>query len=100
MATVPAGTATFNELRRRKSVTFSQDTTVGALQFNAPNYTFELTSAVHTIAISGIGIQAADPANAPTFNVSFPQLLFEISSTAGTATINAFNTGPVAFPWQ
>ena len=47
--------------------------------------------------ITGGGIQVANPANSPTFNVSFPQLQFENSSTAGTATINAFNTGPVAF---
>jgi outer membrane autotransporter protein len=94
-ATVPAGTATFND-SDTKTVTFSQDTTVGAMQFSAPDYTFEL-NAVHTLAINGAGILVDDPANAPTFNVSSPQLLFENTSTAGPAILNAFNTGPIAF---
>ena len=94
--TVPTGMAIFND-SATKTLTFSQDTTVGAMQFSAPNYTFELTSAVHTIAITGVGIQAADPANAPTFNVSFPALEFANSSTAGPAILHAFNTGPIAF---
>jgi autotransporter-associated beta strand protein len=65
--------------------------------FFAPGYEFEL-SGVHTLEITGEGIQAPlNPANAPTFNVSSPQLLFENSSTAGAATLNAFNTGPIAF---
>ena len=67
-ATVPTGTATFGP-SSISSLTFSQDTTVGALQFNAPNYTFEPTNAVRTIAISGVGILVANPANSPTFNV-------------------------------
>ncbi len=50
-----------------------------------------------TIAITGAGIQVVNPANAPTFNVTFPQLLFENTSTAGPAILNAFNTGPIAF---
>ena len=54
-------------------------------------------NAVDTIAITGVGIQVADPANAPTFNVSFPDLEFRNSSTAGPAILNAFNTGPIAF---
>ena len=37
------------------------------------------------------------PANAPTFNVSFPALEFSNSSTAGPAILHAFNTGPIAF---
>ena len=94
-ATVPTGTATFNN-SGTTALTFSQDTTVGAMQFNAPNYTFELTNAVDTIAITGVGI-VADPLNAPTFDVSFPDLEFRNSSTAGPAILNAFNTGPIAF---
>ena len=86
---VPTGTATFGA-PGVKSITFSQDTTVGALQFDAPNYMFALSSPPAppegaTIAITGVGIQVANPANSPTFNVSFPQLEFTNSSTAGTA---------------
>ena len=92
---VPTGTATFNN-SGTTALTFSQDTTVGAMQFNAPNYMFELTNAVDTIAITGVGI-VADQLNAPTFNVSFPDLEFTNSSTAGPAILNAFNTGPIAF---
>ena len=95
-ATVPTGTATFNN-SGTKALTFSQDTTVDAMQFNAPNYMFELTNAVDTIAITGVGIQVADPLNAPMFDVSFPDLEFRNSSTAGPAILNAFNTGPIAF---
>ena len=98
---VPTGTATF-DAPGVKSITFSQDTTVGALQFDAPNYEFALSSPPAppegaTIAITGAGIQAVNPANSPTFNVTFPQLLFENTSTAGPAILNAFNTGPIAF---
>ena len=77
-------------------VTFSDDTTVETLNFFAP-YEFEL-SGVHTLEITGEGIQVpVNPANAPTFNVSSPVLLFENSSTAGPAILHAFNTGPIAF---
>ena len=44
-ATVPTGTATFNN-SGTKALTFSQDTTVDAMQFNAPNYMFELTKSL------------------------------------------------------
>ena len=62
---------------------------VGTLQFNAPNYTFDVPDA---LAINGTGINAS-LANAPTFNVigtpdhSTPPINFNNSSSAGTAQI-------------
>ena len=94
LATVPAGTATFNDFGHQNGYVLSGHQ-VGAMQFSAPDYRFEL-NAVHTIAINGAGILVDDPANAPTFNVSSPQLLLENTSTAGPAILNAFNTGPIA----
>ena len=102
---VPTGTATFGPSTdpTRRSLNFSEDTTVGAMQFNAPDYTLDngrfpdpVNSPGHSLAITGAGILAA-PANAPTFNVAWPDLEFRNSSTAGPATLNAFNTGPIAF---
>jgi outer membrane autotransporter protein len=94
---VPTGTATFNP-STPTSITFSAPSTavtaVQNLAFNAPGYTFNLTST--SLSITGSGIQASLP-NAPTFNVSFPALEFTNSSTAGPAILNAFNTGPIAF---
>ena len=98
-ATVPTGTATFGP-SSVTSLTFSKDATVGTLIFNTPNYTFvgqPIVGSDLNFTINGVGIQVATPADAPTFNVDRPQLLFTGSSTAGPATLNAFNTGPIAF---
>ena len=93
---VPTGTATFNP-STPTSITFSAaPTPIQNMTFNAPNYTFDLNPISDPVTISGTGINAS-PANAPTFNVSSPALLFTNSSTAGPATLNAFNTGPIAF---
>ena len=94
--TVPTGTATFNP-STPTSITFSAaPTDIQNLSFNAPNYTFNLDPISDQVTITGTGILAS-PANAPTFNVSFPALVFSNSSTAGPAILNAFNTGPIAF---
>ena len=90
---VPTGTATFGP-STPNSITFSAPSVVQALSFNAPNYTFNLLN--QSLAIAGSGIQAS-LVNAPTFNVSFPELAFANSSTAGPAFLHAFNTGPIAF---
>ena len=91
---VPTGTAVFNP-SPTTGITFSAPSTaVQTLSFNAPAYTFNLPST--SLSITGSGIQAS-LANAPTFNVSFPALVFTNSSTAGPAILNAFNTGPIAF---
>ena len=81
---------------------------VGTLQFNAPNYTFDVPDA---LAINGTGINAS-LANAPTFNVigtpghSTPAINFNNFSSAGTAQIilgqivdtnNGFNAGFINF---
>ena len=98
---VPTGTATFGP-STPTSITFSAPpgATVQNLSFNAPNYSFDLIGPfgqpVFPVTISGTGI-IASPANAPTFNVPVPELLFTNSSTAGPAILNAFNTGPIAF---
>ena len=94
--TVPTRTATFDPLTPT-SITFSAaPIDIQNLSFNAPNYTFDLNLISDQVTISGTGI-IASPANAPTFNVSFPALLFANASTAGPTTLNAFNTGPIAF---
>jgi autotransporter-associated beta strand protein len=83
---------------------------VGTLQFNAPNYTFDVLDSL-TIS-GGIGISATTLANSPTFNVigtgfhSTPAIDFFGNSTAGTAQIilgqvvdtnNGFNAGFATF---
>ena len=95
---VPTGTATFNPSTPTTTITFSDTSPVQTLSFNAPGYTFNLAGPTfpEAVTISGTGIMAS-PANFPTFNVTFPALVFTNSSTAGPATLNAFNTGPIAF---
>jgi hypothetical protein len=79
-ATVPTGTATFGTSTNR-SLTFSLDTTVGTLQFNAASYSFEVIS--HQLTITGSGVEAI-PANASTFDVraSSPALKISAASAA------------------
>jgi outer membrane autotransporter protein len=79
-----------------KLLTFSQDTSVGTLQFNAaaPSYTFELS---HSLTITGGGIQGATPANAPMFNSSAPGIGFHAMSTAGPAIFHFFGLAPMDF---
>src|SRR5271165_5783970 len=93
---VPNGTATFGILPSPpsvKSLTFSQGTSVGALQFNAPGYVFNLNMFLpHSpVSITGSGIGVAAQANAPIFNVSGGQNLVFVSGTAGPAIINITN---------
>ena len=93
---VPTGTATFGILPTPlsvKSLTFSQGTSVGALQFNAPGYVFNLNMFLpdSPVIITGSGIGVAAPANAPIFNVSGGQNLVFESGTAGPAIINITN---------
>src|SRR5271165_4302857 len=93
---VPTGIATFGILPSPlgvKSLTFSQGTPVGALQFNAPGYIFNLNMFLpHSpVSITGSGIGVAAQANAPIFNVSGGQNLVFVSGTAGPAIINITN---------
>src|SRR5271165_4969101 len=85
---VSTGTATFAAAPQRLISTLG-GVSVGTLQFNAPNYTFDVPDA---LAINGTGINAS-LANAPTFNVigtpghSTPPINFNNFSSAGTAQI-------------
>jgi autotransporter-associated beta strand protein len=101
------GTATFDAVTNRSIATFGT-VSVGTLQFNAPNYTFNAPDSM-TINVNGIN---ASLANAPTFNVigfgehSTPAIVFNNSSSAGTAQIilgqivdtnQGFNAGFILF---
>jgi hypothetical protein len=87
-ATVPTGTATFDATGITKSLTFSAAASIGTLQFNAPGYTLSPSSG---LSITGSGIQAATPADFPTFPFPVGQgAAFTNSSTAGPAHINVF----------
>jgi outer membrane autotransporter protein len=105
---VPTGTATFDETGITKSLTIPGGATIEALQFNAPNYTFDVPDGLR-INVNGV---IASLANAPTFNVigtpghSTPAINFNNSSSAGTAQIilgqiidtnNGFNAGFINF---
>ena len=86
---VPTGTATFNA-SAFQTVAIPGGATIGALQFEAPNYTFDIPDG--TLAITGSGINAT--AGNPTFDViggSTPVMDFRNTSTAGTAQIIAGN---------
>ena len=89
-ATVPGpnGTATFAGALPT-SISMAGGVAVGTLQFNAPNYTFDLPFGGTTINGQGV---IASLANAPTFNVlstvgGTPAIDFNNSSSAGTAQI-------------
>jgi outer membrane autotransporter protein len=103
----PNGTATFGGALPT-SISMAGGVAVGALQFNAPNYTFD---ALDGLTINGNGVNAS-LANAPTFNVigspghSTPAINFNGTSSAGTAQIilgqqidtnNGFNAGFINF---
>ena len=94
---VPTGIATFNP-STQMSITFSAPATVQTLLFDAPGYTFNFSIPATTgiLSITGEGIVAA-PTNAPTFSFDHASAEFTNSSTAGPASINAFNGGAVAF---
>jgi hypothetical protein len=94
-ATVPTGTATF-DLSNTTTLTLSQFTGVGTLQFTAaaPSYTFNLSA---SLTITGGGIQGATAANAPTFNSTFAGIDFSATSTAGTAIFNISGLAPMNF---
>lgn len=90
--TVPTGTATFST-QGVQSLTFSQGTSIGALQFNSPNYVFNLNTFLPDtpVTITGIGVGVSASANAPIFNVLGGQNLIFESGTAGPAVINITN---------
>ena len=96
---VPTGTATFSLLSPIKSITFSAlSTSVGALSFTEPDYSFTLAGAGgRELQVTGDGIQAATTAVAPSFDVSNGALHFINSSTAGLANISVENTSNVTF---
>ena len=90
-AGVPAagGTATFGT-GPPTAISMLGGVSVGALEFNAPGYTF----AALGLEINGNGVVSALPANAPTFNVvggpggvGTPAMVFNGSSSAGPAQI-------------
>ena len=82
----PNGTATFGGALPT-SISMAGGVAVGTLQFNAPNYTFDVPDG---LTINGTGVNAS-LANAPTFNVigtpghSTPAINFNNFSSAGTA---------------
>lgn len=103
----PNGTATFGGALPT-SISMAGGVAVGTLQFNAPNYTFDVLDG---LTINGNGVNAS-LANAPTFNVigtpghSTPAINFNGTSSAGTAQIflgqtidtnNGFNAGFINF---
>jgi autotransporter-associated beta strand protein len=106
--TIPgaSGTATFGGAPPT-SISMAGAVTVGALQFTAPNYVFNVDASVN---INGTGINSS-LANAPTFNVvstvgGTPAINFNNSSSAGTAkfilgqdvdTAGGFNAGFILF---
>ena len=86
--TVPTGTATFDATGITKSLTFSQGTTVGTLQVDAPGYSFT-DSNPFGVFINGSGV-VSTLANAPTINVNETAgFAFVGMSSAGFATINS-----------
>jgi autotransporter-associated beta strand protein len=85
--TVPTGTATFST-QGVKSLTFSQETSVGTLQVDAPGYKFT-DSQPFGVFINGSGV-VSTPDNAPTINVNETAgFAFTGMSSAGYATINS-----------
>ena len=84
---VPTGTATFGT-STIMSLTFSQSTLVGALQVDAPGYSFT-DSEPFGVFINGSGV-VSTPDNAPTINVNETAgFAFTGMSSAGHATINS-----------
>ena len=97
-AAVPTGTAIFGA-SNTTSITFSTDTAVGTLQFDAgaPAYSFELSS--NSLELTGTGI-VNNSSNVTTINNTGPGGTFFLnSSTAGNAAItnNVTNGGSVEF---
>jgi len=87
-ATVPTGTATFDATGITKSITFSQETTVGTLKVDEPGYSF-LDNEPFGAFINGSGV-VSTPGNAPTINVNETAgFAFTGMSSAGHATINS-----------
>src|SRR5260221_794712 len=86
--TVPTGTATFDATGITKSLTFSQGTTVGTLQVDAPGYSFT-DSKRFGVFING-SVVVSTLANAPTIDVNEAAgFAFVGMSSAGFATINS-----------
>jgi outer membrane autotransporter protein len=84
---VPTGTATFGT-STIMSLTFSQSTSVGTLQVDAPGYSFT-DSEPFGAFINGGGV-VSTPDNAPTINVNETAgFAFTGMSSAGHATINS-----------
>jgi hypothetical protein len=85
-ASVPTGTATFDNTAPTNSLTFSAGATIGTMQFSAgaPAYSFDLSG--RSLVIDGSGVVNSS-SNAPLFN-AFGLLEFDNSATAGNATIN------------
>ena len=100
---VPTGVATFAGATPT-SITFSANsvTSVGALQFSAPAYTFDLGIGTLThVNITGSGI-SANTGDEPTLTVNSQStvlgaLTFTGSSTAGPAIINVIDTANTEF---
>jgi hypothetical protein len=93
---VAPGTAIFNA-GTPTSISTLGGASVGTLQFNAPNYTFDV---LDNLTISGGSGINASLANSPTFNVigtgfhSTPAIDFSGGSSAGTAQIILGQVGP------
>jgi hypothetical protein len=92
--TAPTGTAIFGA-SNTTSLTFSTNTTIGSMQFNAggPAYSFAVSSAATPLEFNGAGI-VNNSANAPTIsNTGGGQTFFENASTAGNAIITTNGAG-------
>ena len=93
-ASVPVseGTAIFGPLAppATTSITFNAPANVGALQFNAPGYTFNYLPFAPNLTIDGDGIQVNTGGGNPTFHITQDAPMnFLNNSTAGTAEIIA-----------
>ena len=100
--TVPTGTATFGA-SNTTTITFSTNTSVGTLQFNAgaPAYTFNLATTSQTLTIiNGVGI-VNNSSNVPTLNAANGGIItFSggfTNNSAGNANITTSNGGTVRF---
>ena len=97
---VPTGLAAFSSSSTIQTITLSAPTTIQTLQFDAPGYTFDLSSTINFLKIAGSGIVAPLAANVPIFKLPDGSLHFINASTAGPASISVSGEGNVTFNFE